>query len=86
MANTATIQVRVDQKTKTEALGVLDNLHINMSEAIKMFLQQIVLTNSIPFDLRVPNKLTAKTLDKVEAGKDLHEVSGVKELFEELNS
>jgi len=86
MAKTATIQVRVDPKTKAQAVGVLDNLHIKMSEAIKMFLRQVVLTNGIPFDLRVPNRLTAETLDKVEAGKDLHEVSGVDELFEELNS
>jgi len=86
MSNTTTIQVRVDPATKTQALGVLNNLHIKMSEAIKMFLRQVVLTNSIPFDLRVPNELTAKTLDEVEAGRDLHKASSVDGLFRELNS
>ena len=85
-ANTATIQVRIDRKTKKQALNVLDKLHVNMSEAIKMFLRQVALTNSIPFELKVPNKLTAKAMDDVEVGKNLHKASDVDELFRKLDN
>jgi len=39
----------------------------------------------LPFELHIPNKLTARTMAKVDAGRDLHEVSDVDELFRELD-
>lgn len=85
MANTATIQVRIDQNTKQKAIKILNTLNIDMSEAIKMYLKQIILNKGIPFDLRIPNKVTAKSMVKTEAGKDLHEVKNVDELFKEID-
>jgi len=84
MANTATIQVRVDQNTKQKVVKILKTWDIDMSEAIKMYLKQIILNKGIPFDLRIPNKATAKSMVKTEAGKDLHEVKNIDELFKEL--
>jgi DNA-damage-inducible protein J len=84
MANTATIQVRIDQNTKQKAIKILNTLNIDMSEAIKMYLGQIILNKGIPFDLRIPNRQTAKGMVKTEAGKDLHEVKNINELFKEL--
>ncbi len=84
MANTATIQVRIDHNTKQKAIKILNTLNIDMSEAIKMYLKQIILNNGIPFNLRIPNKVTARGMVKTENGKDLHEVRSIDELFEEL--
>lgn len=39
----ATIQIRIDEDTKKEAQDVLGALHISMSEAVKLFLRQVVL-------------------------------------------
>ena len=85
MANTATIQVRIDQSTKQKAVKILNALNIDMSEAIKMYVTQIILNKGIPFDLRIPNKLTTKSMANTKAGKDLHEVKDVDELFGELD-
>ncbi len=79
-----TIQVRVDEKLKNEANKVLAQLHINMSQAIKMFLSQIVHRDGIPISLRVPNALTQKVMDEVDREEGLIEVSNFKELMEEL--
>ncbi len=84
--STATIQVRVDEKTKTQAQTVLGALHISMSEAVKLFLRQVVLHRGIPFDVKIPNALTRETLEKAEQGIDLHTASSVDELFKELES
>ncbi|HPC93824.1 MAG TPA: type II toxin-antitoxin system RelB/DinJ family antitoxin [Sedimentisphaerales bacterium] len=81
-----TIQVRVDEKTKTQAQTVLSHLHLSMSEAVKLFLRQVVLHKGIPFDVKIPNTLTRETLEKAEHGIDLHTASSVDELFEELES
>lgn len=85
MANTATIQVRIDQNTKQKAVKILNTLNIDMSEAIKMYLKQIILNKGIPFSLRIPNKATARGMVKTESGKDLHEVKNTEELFKELD-
>jgi DNA-damage-inducible protein J len=86
MSNSTTVQVRVDEQTKTQAKKVLGALHLSMSEAICLFLRQVVLHRGIPFEVKIPNTLTAKTLRESEEGIDLHRVSGVDELFEELDA
>ncbi len=86
MRSSETVQVRVDEQTKTEAKKVLSALHLSMSEAICLFLRQVVLHQGIPFEVKIPDALTAKTLRESEEGIDLHRVSSVDELFEELEA
>jgi len=86
MRKTATIQTRVDPVVKKNAQEILKKLNITMSEAISMYLSQIALHRGIPFELKIPNKLTAITLEESENGKNLHSVNSVDELFQELDS
>ena len=84
--STTTINAKIDSDTKDAAKGVLRSLGLNMSEAITLFFKQIVYTQSIPFDIRLPNKTTAETFNKTDAGEDLHRVSNINELAKELKS
>lgn len=86
MSKTATIQTRVDPVVKKNAQEILKKLNITMSEAISMYLSQITLHRGIPFELKMPNKLTAKTLEESENEKNLHSVNSVDQLFQELDS
>lgn len=86
MSNSATVQVRVDEQTKAQAKKVLGALHLSMSEAICLFLRQVVLHRGIPFEVKLPNDLTRETLEKAEQGIDVHRVSSVDGLFEELET
>jgi len=86
MGKTATIQTRVDPDVKNQAQIILKKLNISMSEAISMYLSQITLHQGIPFEIKIPNAVTAKTLKDSEEGKDLHKVDSVDELFQELDS
>lgn len=86
MAKSATIQTRVDPDIKHNAQIILKKLNISMSEAISMYLSQITLHNGIPFEIKIPNEITAKTLKDVEDGKKIHIVDSVDELFQELDS
>jgi DNA-damage-inducible protein J len=85
MDKSATIQARINPEVKREAQKILKKLHISMSEAIAMYLTQITLHNGIPFEIKIPNEITQKTLKESEAGKNLHRVNNVSDLFEELN-
>jgi DNA-damage-inducible protein J len=86
MAKTATIQTRVDPAVKYNAQIILKKLNISMSEAISMYLSQITLHNGIPFEIKLPNDITAKVLKDSEKGSELHKVDSVDELFQELDS
>lgn len=86
MSRTATIQARIDPEIKAKAQEILRALNISLSEAISMYLTQVTLHKGIPFDLKIPNELTAETIRKSEAGEELHKVNSVDELFKELES
>ncbi len=86
MGKTATIQTRVDPAVKHNAQIILKKLNISMSEAISMYLSQIALHKGIPFEIKIPNEVTAKTLKDSENGNELHKVDSVDTLFRELDS
>ena len=85
MANGAYVQARMDPSVKEEARNVLDELGMSMSEAIVVYLKQIILQRGIPFEVKLPNELTARTLEKAENGDDVHEFSNVDDLLKELH-
>ena len=54
----STIQIRVDTKTKEAARKTLDELGLDLSSAVKLFLRNVIITQSIPMDLRTANGFT----------------------------
>ena len=56
----STINIRADKKLKEDASKVLADLGLDMSSAIKVFLKQVVITNSIPFPLKTENGFTVE--------------------------
>ena len=51
MARTANVFARVEPELKEQAESVLDQLGIPMSNAVGMFLRQIVLQKGIPYEI-----------------------------------
>ena len=51
-----TIQVRIDDQTKSASAALFDQLGMSMSEAISLFLRQSIMRGGIPFTLTVPEK------------------------------
>ncbi len=67
MARTSNIYVRVEPDVKTEAENILKELGIPMSNAVAMFLRQVILQRGIPFDMKLPSK---KPLNMGELSKE----------------
>ena len=55
-----TIQLRIDKKTKQSAKKVLNDIGMDISSAIKIYLKQVVIRNGIPFQLVTENGLTVE--------------------------
>ena len=48
------MQVRVDDSLKEQASAVFENLGIDTSTAVRMFLKRAVMENGIPFRMTLP--------------------------------
>lgn len=57
MARTSNVFARVKPEIKEQAEQVLDRLGIPMSNAVGMFLRQVVLQRGIPFELKLPQEM-----------------------------
>lgn len=69
---TTNINVRVDSELKQEAEALFDDLGLNMSAAITMFLKSAVSHDGIPFDVKraVPNEQTKAALAEYDDMKN----------------
>ena len=56
MANTAAVYARIDPKLKSEVEAILERLGVTPSSLIQMLYNQILLTNGIPFEIKIPSK------------------------------
>jgi DNA-damage-inducible protein J len=86
---TTNLNVRVDENLKKTADTLLNELGLNMSTAINIYLKQIVRENGIPFEIKLdkPNAETLLAMQDVREGKNLHGPFGsVSELMEDLNA
>ena len=54
MSKTSSIYVRVEPEIKQEAEVVLSKLGIPMSNAVSMFLKQVVMRQGLPFQVEIP--------------------------------
>ena len=71
MARTSNVFARVEPDIKEQAEAVLDQLGIPMSNAIGMFLRQVVIHRGIPFDIKLPENMplsiSSMTKDQFDA-------------------
>ena len=54
--------IRVDEENYTKAKEILAQIGLNYSQAVSVFNNMIVLNNGLPFEVKIPNKETKKTL------------------------
>jgi DNA-damage-inducible protein J len=68
---TTNLNIRIDTDLKKQAEELFNELGLNMSTALNVFLRQAVRSNGIPFDLRLdnPNRDTIEALEEVEQMK-----------------
>jgi DNA-damage-inducible protein J len=84
MSKTATIRARIEPGLKNEVEDILSDLGLTASETIHLLYRQIKLRQGLPFEIAIPNRLTAKTLRASKAGKNVKRFGNKKELYADL--
>lgn len=82
----ATVRARVNDALKHDVEGILSNLGLTMSDAINVMMNQIRLNKGLPFDVKIPNKMTAKTLDQSKKGEGITKFNSVDALLDDLTN
>ena len=61
------IHVRIEPTTKEKSEDIFKKLGINMSYAISLFLNQVILKNGFPFNVELPqvNQIEVEKLSKI---------------------
>ncbi len=88
MAKTDTLHIRIEPSVKQRAEETLKDLGLSITEAINVFLNQVILNDGIPFEIRKPryNKETIQAMEDTKNGKNLSKTfDNVNEMFEELD-
>ncbi len=84
MAKSATIRARTDEDLKERVEGILHDLGMTTTEVVNLLFRQIDLTRGLPFEVRLPNAETRKTLEKSARGEDVIASKDAEDLFKKL--
>jgi len=84
MGKTTTIRARIEPGLKNEVDDILSDLGLTASQTIHLLYRQIKMQRGVPFDVRIPNSLTARTLKSSKAGKGVKHFSSKKSLHADL--
>jgi DNA-damage-inducible protein J len=83
-AKSGYINARVEPKLKKNAEAVLDKIGLSTTEAVTIFLKQVVAQKGIPFPVKIPNRETIKAMRDVEEGRTESFLGTPEQLFAHL--
>jgi len=77
------IRSRIEPELKEAAQNVLGRFGLNISDAIRLFLRQVVAARGLPFDVReMPNAITRSAIHEARQTRARYDTA--KDLFDEL--
>ena len=67
------VRARVDETLKQEDTAMPATMGLIVSDFVRIGLTRVVSEQRLPFEMKVPNRLTAQTPAKSERGEDGHQ-------------
>ena len=65
---TATARARINPIVKDQAEHILHELGLSVSSAFDIFYRQIIANHGLPFDVKLPNSTTRKSIEESRSG------------------
>ena len=84
MTKTETVRARIEPDLKRDAETVLSKLGLSTSEAITLFLRQVILRRGLPFPVQIPNQETLKAIAEARDRIGLETYATVDEWSDEM--
>jgi len=84
-AKSADVRLRLEPELKEAVSEVLADVGLNLSDAIRLFLRQVVVYRGLPFEVRQPSVATARAVKEARSIANPR-FGSVKELMNELEA
>ena len=92
MAKTSSMNIRIEPNLKKQVEEILEDLGMNISDAVTIYFKQIVLTDSIPLQIKRP-KFNKETLEVIKEADEIMKhpenyksYNNVYEMIEEIDN
>ena len=92
MAKTSSMNIRIEPNLKKQVEEILTDLGMNISDAVTIYFKQIVLTDSIPLQIKRP-KFNKETLEAINEADEIMKhpenyksYNNVYEMIEEIDN
>ena len=88
--NTQTLNVRINKSTKDQAQKIVEKMGLDLSSAVKLFLNKVVMTKSIPFEVNTKGRMNdPKFIQQLKkdvewSSKYGKKYSSAKEMFDDI--
>ena len=92
MSKTTSMNIRIEPSLKKQVEEILTDLGMNISDAVTIYFKQIVLTDSIPLQIKRPkfNKETLKAIKEADEimkhPENYKSYNNVYEMIEEIDN
>jgi len=80
---TAEIRSRIEPDLKENATRILQSCGLNLSDAVRLFLHQVVAQNGLPFEIKSSNTITQAAMEEANSA-NLPHFGSVQDLFDDL--
>ena len=92
MSKTTSMNIRIEPNLKKQVEEILKDLGMNISDAVTIYFKQIVLTDSIPLQIKRP-KFNKETLEAIKEADEIMKhpenyksYNNVYEMIEEIDN
>ena len=82
----AIISARINPDIKNNAEQIFKELGLTTSQAITLFYKQVDIQHGLPFEVKILNKVTLKSIKAAENQTNLHSFNDVDDLFDDLEN
>lgn len=85
MRKTEVYQIRLDAKEKQQAFEVFKQLGLTPAQAVRLFFKQVVLTQSIPFQIEHKAPIALNPSLNSQIKDDIDQDDNYQDIFSELD-
>jgi DNA-damage-inducible protein J len=80
---TTDVRSRIEPELKDSAAAVLEKMGLNISQAFRLFLRQVVAQQALPFKIKAPNEVTVAAMKEARSIRQA-KFGSAKKLFDDI--
>jgi DNA-damage-inducible protein J len=80
MSKSEVVRARIEPDIKHKAEEILKNLGLSTSQAIGLFYKQVIFSQGLPFDVKIPNETTQNAILDLLLKRNMNEPISPQEL------